>query len=62
MWIGTEYGLSKFDGYKFTNYLHNNKDTTSWNNLAKSVRVHARVAFTVVDTKKFAILEGTQGA
>ena len=29
MWIGTEYGLSKFDGYKFTNYLHNNKDTTS---------------------------------
>ena len=23
IWVGTEYGLSKFDGYRFTNYLHN---------------------------------------
>nr|MBP7471997.1 response regulator [Prevotella sp.] len=29
IWVGTEYGLSKFDGYHFTNYLHDNKDTTS---------------------------------
>lgn len=29
IWIGTEYGLSRFDGYKFTNFLHDNKDTTS---------------------------------
>ena len=27
--VGTEYGLSKFDGYRFTNYLHNEEDTTS---------------------------------
>lgn len=31
IWVGTEYGLSKFDGYRFTNYLHNDKDTTSIN-------------------------------
>ena len=29
IWIGTEYGLSRFDGYHFTNYLHDDKDTTS---------------------------------
>lgn len=29
IWIGTEYGLNKFDGYRFTNYLHQDKDTTS---------------------------------
>ena len=29
IWVGTEYGLSKFDGYRFTNYLHNEEDTTS---------------------------------
>lgn len=29
IWIGTEYGLSKFDGYKFHNYYHNEKDTNS---------------------------------
>lgn len=29
IWMGTEYGLSKFDGYRFTNYLHNEEDTTS---------------------------------
>ena len=22
IWIGTEYGLNKYDGYRFTNYLH----------------------------------------
>ena len=29
IWVGTEYGLSRFDGYRFTNYLHDDKDTTS---------------------------------
>lgn len=29
IWAGTEYGLNKFDGYRFTNYLHDEKDTTS---------------------------------
>ena len=24
IWIGTEYGLNKYDGYRFTNYLHEN--------------------------------------
>ncbi len=27
IWIGTEYGLNKFDGYRFTNYLHSDRDT-----------------------------------
>ena len=22
IWVGTEYGLNKYDGYRFTNYLH----------------------------------------
>lgn len=29
IWIGTEYGLNKFDGYRFTTYLHNDDDKTS---------------------------------
>lgn len=29
IWIGTEYGLNKFDGYRFTNYLHSDKDTST---------------------------------
>ncbi len=29
IWIGTEYGLSRFDGYHFTNYLHDDRDSTS---------------------------------
>lgn len=29
IWIGTEYGLNKFDGYRYTAYHHNQKDTTS---------------------------------
>ena len=29
IWVGTDYGLNKFDGYNFTNYLHNRTDTTS---------------------------------
>ena len=29
IWIGTEYGLNKFDGYRFTNYLHHRSDRTS---------------------------------
>ena len=29
IWIGTEYGLSKFDGYHYTNYLHSEADTTT---------------------------------
>lgn len=29
IWVGTEYGLNKFDGYRFTQYLHEEKDTNS---------------------------------
>ena len=29
VWIGTEYGLNKFDGYRFTNYFHHEGDSTS---------------------------------
>ena len=33
IWIGTEYGLNKYDGYRFTNYLHEkgNPNTVSSN-------------------------------
>lgn len=29
IWVATEYGLNKFDGMHFTQYLHNKKDSTS---------------------------------
>jgi signal transduction histidine kinase/ligand-binding sensor domain-containing protein/DNA-binding response OmpR family regulator len=29
IWVGTEYGLSRFDGYKFTNYKRISNDSTS---------------------------------
>jgi len=29
MWFGTQSGLNKYDGYKFTKYYHNTKDSTS---------------------------------
>ena len=29
IWVGTEYGLNKYDGYRFTNYLHEEHDTSS---------------------------------
>lgn len=29
IWIATDYGLNKFDGVRFTQYLHNEKDNTS---------------------------------
>ena len=29
IWIGTDYGLNRFDGYYFAPYLHNDADTTS---------------------------------
>jgi signal transduction histidine kinase/ligand-binding sensor domain-containing protein/CheY-like chemotaxis protein len=32
MWFGTETGLNKYDGYKFTVYLHNPKDSTTIRN------------------------------
>ena len=31
IWIGTDYGLSRFDGYHFVNYLHDDADTTTIN-------------------------------
>ena len=29
IWVATDYGLSRFDGYRFINYFHNRTDTTS---------------------------------
>lgn len=29
IWIGTEYGLNKFDGYRYTAYHHNRQDSTT---------------------------------
>ncbi len=29
IWVGTEYGLNKYDGYRFTNYLHDAAQPTS---------------------------------
>ena len=29
LWIGTEYGLNKFDGYRFSTYIYDKNDTTS---------------------------------
>jgi signal transduction histidine kinase/ligand-binding sensor domain-containing protein/DNA-binding response OmpR family regulator len=29
IWIGTEYGLNRYDGYRFTNYLHDAGDAAS---------------------------------
>ena len=29
IWVATEYGLNKFDGLNFTQYLHNENDSTS---------------------------------
>lgn len=29
IWIATDYGLNKFDGYRFTQYLHQPEDSTS---------------------------------
>jgi len=29
VWIGTEYGLNKFDGYSFTTYFHSRNDSTT---------------------------------
>lgn len=38
VWIGTENGLNKFDGWTFTNYFHDDRDSTSLlNNLVESL-------------------------
>lgn len=29
IWVGTEYGLNRFDGYHFTNYLHKDDDAAT---------------------------------
>lgn len=31
VWIGTDYGLNRFDGYRFVSYLHDSQDTTTLN-------------------------------
>lgn len=43
IWIGTEYGLNKFDGYHFIHYLHSSRDTASiLNNTISSFLVDHR--------------------
>lgn len=38
VWIGTENGLNKFDGWTFTNYFHDERDSTSLvNNLIEAL-------------------------
>ena len=37
IWIGTEYGLNKYDGYRFTNYLH---DKANPNSVSSNVISH----------------------
>ncbi|MBC8193869.1 MAG: hypothetical protein H8E18_15895 [FCB group bacterium] len=32
MWFGTDYGLNRFDGYKFVNYFNDPEDSTSLSN------------------------------
>ena len=32
IWIGTEFGLNKYDGYRFTNYIHKADDLTTIKN------------------------------
>ena len=29
VWVATDYGLNKFDGYRFAYYLHDDKDPSS---------------------------------
>jgi len=29
IWVGTEYGLNKFDGYRFTTYFHSRQDSAT---------------------------------
>ena len=29
IWIATDYGLNRFDGYRFTTFLHNDADSTT---------------------------------
>ena len=29
VWIGTDYGLNRFDGYRFQTFLHDDKDPSS---------------------------------
>ena len=31
IWVATEYGLNKYDGYRFTNYLHDKDNPASIN-------------------------------
>ena len=39
MWIGTSHGLSRFDGYTFVNFVHNQSDTNSLRgNLVRVIR------------------------
>ena len=40
IWVGTEYGLNKYDGYRFTNYIHEtNNPTTLSSNIISSLFV-----------------------
>ena len=55
IWIGTEFGLNKFDGYRFTNYLHTDADSMSIpNNIIVSLFVDKEGNIIVGTTKGLA--------
>ena len=53
MWIATDYGLNKFDGYRFTTYLNHEQDTTTIGN-----NVVDYVFWTATDSCGWAPAEG----
>ena len=52
LWIGTENGLNKFDGYKFTTYIHDPQDPNSLNSNEITVLFEDHLGLIWVGTEK----------